>query len=198
LDYEIVKETYRPLNYVCYEDATEENPYPYTVDGYGYWTLEGAESARADDGIITADTSILQLNASSKENTSTIQLKLTRAFSSVKDTISDVSAISTVGIKYITNYQFNGNTDSKEDLSKDNKDNIVDALLKDKGSGASTTGAFKKDGNATLNLIVGGYEDSYVYVLGYATVSKDSNSYTLYTGLQAVTYNNLKKQTTTD
>jgi hypothetical protein len=116
----------------------------------------------------------------------------------VKDTISDVSAISTVGIKYITNYQFNGNTDSKEDLSKDNKDNIVDALLKDKGSGASTTGAFKKDGNATLNLIVGGYEDSYVYVLGYATVSKDSNSYTLYTGLQAVTYNNLKKQTTTD
>jgi hypothetical protein len=123
-------------------------------------------------------------------DTPTIQLYLKRDFSGLED----VSTVSKVGIKFTTNYLLGlDGTDTDYTTQEDvGADEIVNQIVQNNKcrDAASKEGSYSKEGSARLNLIVGkGYEKSVVYVLGYVTVKCNNNDYTLYTGLQALTYN---------
>jgi hypothetical protein len=70
---------------------------------------------------------------------------------------------------------------------------LLEKKSRNSAATAENSGPFDETGTAHWNLRVGTNTNMYVYVLGYAKVedSSSGNSYTLYTGVQAVKYSDL-------
>jgi hypothetical protein len=154
---------------------------------YASYAETGTDTETTDQMSITTD----------QKDTSTIHLELKR-------TIPEAYTVTLVGIKYSTNKVLQSNlTDKKAntvDLTGEadwGADEITKTMLfGTEGTSYRKNSVEKSEGlgnsvTSYLNLKVGDSNTgSWVYALGYATVTDGSNQYTIYTGLYAVTYNN--------
>jgi hypothetical protein len=144
------------------------------------------------------DTNQLELTTSKKSDT-TIHLALDRI-------VPEAYEVTLVGIKYSSNKLIQSDledklTDNKEeDLTKEDylgADEITKKLLLG-GSGTycevtKDKGLLGNSATTTVDFKIGqSNSDAYVYALGYAIISDDmtDQTYTIYTGLYALTLNN--------